>query len=73
MAKKDESKGGVFQRILDKVEIIGNKLPQPVTLFAILMGVVLLLSWIFSGVSVIRPGTGADTGVKRNTLLWKTC
>lgn len=69
MAKKDESKGGVFQRILDKVEIIGNKLPQPVTLFAILMGVVLLLSWIFSGVSVLRPGTGGDSGVEAEYII----
>ncbi len=69
MAKMDETKGGVFQRILDKVEIIGNKLPQPVTLFAILMGVVLLLSWIFSGVSVVRPGTGADTGVEAEYIV----
>ncbi len=69
MAKKDESQGGVFQRILDKVEIIGNKLPQPVTLFAILMGVVLLLSWIFSGVSVLRPGTGSDTGVEAEYIV----
>ena len=69
MAKKDESKGGVFQRILDKVEIIGNKLPQPVTLFAILMGVVLLLSWIFSGITVLRPGTGGDTGVEAEHIV----
>ena len=44
------------QRILDKVEVIGNKLPQPVTLFAILMVAVLLLSWIFGGVTVEHPG-----------------
>ncbi len=69
MAKKDDSRGGTFKRILDKVEIIGNKLPQPVTLFAILMAVVLLLSWIFSGISVIRPGTGADTGVEAEYIV----
>lgn len=57
--KKKEGKG---KSILDKIEIIGNKLPHPVTLFAILMGVVLLLSWIFGGLSVLRPGTGGDTG-----------
>jgi aminobenzoyl-glutamate transport protein len=55
-------KNGVFKRILDKVEVVGNKLPQPVTLFAILMVVVLLLSWMFGGVSVLKPGTGGDTG-----------
>ena len=39
-----ELKGWV-QRALDKVEVVGNKLPQPVTLFAILMGLVLVASW----------------------------
>ncbi len=55
-------KKGFFKRLLDKVEVVGNKLPQPVTLFAILMGVVLLLSWVFGGVTVLKPGTGGDTG-----------
>ncbi len=63
MAKQEAAQGGVFKRILDKVEIVGNKLPQPVTLFAILIVVVLLLSWIFSGITVLRPGTGGETGV----------
>ncbi|TVR43154.1 MAG: AbgT family transporter [Bacteroidia bacterium] len=69
MAKTEDPKGGIFKRILDKVEIIGNKLPQPVTLFAILIVVVLLLSWIFSGVSVVRPGTGGDTGVEAEFIV----
>jgi aminobenzoyl-glutamate transport protein len=56
---KIEQKKSFFQRVLDKIEIIGNKLPHPVTLFAILMGVVLLLSWIFSGVTVEHPGKAA--------------
>ncbi|ASB49898.1 AbgT family transporter [Alkalitalea saponilacus] len=67
----ETKKDGFFKRVLDKVEVIGNKLPQPVTLFAILMGIVLILSWIFGGgipwliegTSVLKPGTGADTGV----------
>ncbi len=62
MSENDNAKkSGVFQKILDKVEIVGNKLPQPVTLFAILMAVVLVLSWIFGGVSVLKPGTGVDS------------
>lgn len=48
--------------MLDKIEVVGNKLPQPVTLFAILMGVVLILSWIFGGTTVLKPGTGGETG-----------
>ncbi len=62
MAKKEnkkENKKSFFQRILDKIEVVGNKLAHPVTLFAILMGVVLLLSWIFGGTTVEHPGKAA--------------
>ncbi len=69
MSKQEASQGSVFKRILDKVEVIGNKLPQPVTLFAILIVVVLLLSWIFSGITVLRPGTGGDTGVEADFIV----
>lgn len=53
-------KRGLFQRILDSVERTGNKLPQPVTLFFILIVIVLVASWIVSlfGVSTVHPGTG---------------
>jgi aminobenzoyl-glutamate transport protein len=70
MSEKNKTKNqGFFQKMLDKVEVVGNKLPQPVTLFAILMGVVLLLSWIFGGVTVIRPGTGAETGIAEDYIV----
>lgn len=59
MAKENKSeKKGFFERVLDKIEVAGNKLPQPVTLFAILMIFTLLLSWIFGGVTVEHPGKG---------------
>ncbi len=67
--KNVAKKNGFFQRILDKIEVVGNKLPQPVTLFAILMGIVLLLSWIFGGVSVLKPGTGAETGTPEQLIV----
>jgi len=59
MAVKEKKKGDFFKRVLDKVEIVGNKLPQPVTLFAILMVITLLLSWVFGGVTVDHPGKDA--------------
>jgi aminobenzoyl-glutamate transport protein len=59
MTEHTHEKPGFFQRALDKVEVIGNKLPQPVTLFAILMVLVLLLSWIFGGITVDHPGKAA--------------
>jgi aminobenzoyl-glutamate transport protein len=70
MSESDkQNKVGVFQRILDKVEVVGNKLPQPVTLFAILMVVVLLLSWIFGGITVLKPGTGGETGTPEDFIV----
>jgi aminobenzoyl-glutamate transport protein len=49
-----------FQRFLTVVERIGNLLPNPSTLFAILAAVVVILSWVFAsmGVSAIHPATG---------------
>jgi aminobenzoyl-glutamate transport protein len=41
MTERKKNKGDFFKRMLDRVEVIGNKLPQPVTLFAILMGITL--------------------------------
>lgn len=62
MTKEKEKKSGFFKRVLDKIEVVGNKLPQPVTLFAMLMVIVLLLSWVFGGITVLKPGTGGETG-----------
>src|SRR5690625_1193035 len=41
-----------FQRFLTGVEVVGNKLPHPVTLFAILAVLVVLLSWLLSALDV---------------------
>jgi aminobenzoyl-glutamate transport protein len=47
-------------RFLDAVERVGNKLPDPVTLFALLALAAVLVSWLVSvaGVSAVHPGTG---------------
>lgn len=65
-----EKRKGVFQRFLDWVEVIGNKLPHPVTLFAILAGLVLLLSAALQplGISVEHPGEEGEM-VEINNLL----
>ncbi|NMP31858.1 AbgT family transporter [Thalassotalea sp. M1531] len=39
-----------FQRILNKIEIWGNKLPDPAALFILLLGIVMVLSWALSGI-----------------------
>lgn len=58
---KKEKKSFV-QRMLDRIEVVGNKLPQPVTLFLILIALVLVASWLVSaaGVSVVHPGSGEE-------------
>jgi aminobenzoyl-glutamate transport protein len=58
MAK--EASPGMLLRILNSVERAGNKLPQPVTLFVILIFIVLVASWLAAtlGISVVHPGTG---------------
>jgi aminobenzoyl-glutamate transport protein len=50
----------LFQRFLDTVEKAGNRLPDPVTLFLILIGTVYLGAWLASvlGATVTHPGTG---------------
>ncbi len=50
----------LFQRFLNLIERIGNVLPNPSTLFALLAGAVVLLSWWLSsiGVKVTHPATG---------------
>ncbi|TVL29632.1 AbgT family transporter [Shewanella xiamenensis] len=49
-----------FQRFLNTVETVGNKLPDPAVLFALFLGLVWLISWGLSGVSFdeIDPRTG---------------
>ena len=51
-------------RILDGIEWLGNKLPSPLLLFAILAFIVVIISGIFAGVSVTNPTTGEAVEVK---------
>jgi aminobenzoyl-glutamate transport protein len=55
----------LFQRFLNLIERVGNVLPNPSTLFAMLAALVVGLSWIFSrmGVAVTHPATGASVPV----------
>ena len=47
-------------RFFDGVERIGNKLPDPITLFALFAVLVIVVSWIAAraGVAAVHPGTG---------------
>lgn len=64
-------KRSMTDRFLSGVERVGNKLPHPITLFFILAGLTLVLSWVISlfGVSVIHPVSGE--GVEVTNLLSK--
>ncbi len=55
----------VFTKSLDYVEVIGNKLPHPATLFALLAVFVVLISWIASLLSVqaVHPVDGSIISV----------
>ncbi|SFB33141.1 aminobenzoyl-glutamate transport protein [Lentibacillus halodurans] len=66
----DKQKKGIFQRFLDGVEFIGNKLPHPITLFAILAGLVLVLSAALQplGISVEHPGEEGEMVEIKNLL-----
>ena len=59
---KSNKKIGLLNRVLNLVERVGNKLPDPVTIFFILCGVILILSAFISSqdVSAIHPSTGEE-------------
>lgn len=57
------------ERFLSLIERAGNTLPHPATLFAVLAGALILLSWLFSrfDLQVVHPATG-ETVVPVNLL-----
>ncbi len=71
-------KRGAFTRFLDSVEWLGNLLPHPVTLFAILAGLMILASGLFGGLLEVavedpRPegarGRAADGMIRAVSLM----
>lgn len=55
-----------LNRALNRIEIVGNKLPDPAVLFALLMIVVWIASWALSGVSFaeLDPRSGKAIAIK---------
>ncbi len=53
-------KKSFFGRVLDKIEVAGNRLPHPATLFAIMAGIVVIISAVtaFFNVQALHPSTG---------------
>ncbi len=58
-AKIRSGSGKILSRSLDFIEIVGNKLPHPATIFGGLAVLVVLLSWLLHalGVSAVNPAT----------------
>ena len=56
----EQTNSSLVQRLLNKVEIWGNKLPDPAVLFIILLAAVWALSWALSGIdfNVVDPRNG---------------
>ena len=55
-----------FARVLDRIEVVGNRLPHPATLFLMMAVIVALLSWWASavGLEATHPATGELIAVK---------
>src|SRR5699024_9808913 len=53
-------------RFLNRIESIGNKLPDPFILFVFLAAFVIILSWIISffDVTFLQPGEDEEVAVK---------
>lgn len=64
-----DTENGLLNRLLNKIEVIGNKLPDPAVMFAGLLVIVWVLSLIFAqfSYSEIDPRTGSEIVV--NNLL----
>ena len=64
--KEEKAKKGLLDRILDNIERVGNRLPDPITLFLGLAIVVVLISWLCSalGAKALNPATNEMVEVK---------
>ena len=56
----------LFTKFLDWVEKVGNKLPHPATLFALLAVLVIILSWIgaSTNLTAVHPADGSEIKAK---------
>lgn len=54
-----KTKVNVFDRFLNMIEVVGNKLPDPVMIFLVLCIAIMIISFFLAnaGVSVVHPGT----------------
>lgn len=62
--KEIKGKENFFDKIIRLIEVVGNKLPNPVILFFLVWLFVLILSQLLNGVSATDPSTGKTVMVK---------
>lgn len=60
MSNAAELRPSRLLRALNAIERVGNKLPDPVSLFIISIGIVMVLSALIEGMIAVNPATGAD-------------
>ncbi len=54
--KSTQEKKSVFQKCLDGIEVVGNKLPHPITLFALFCAAIMIISAVAAGVGLSAEG-----------------
>jgi aminobenzoyl-glutamate transport protein len=59
----------VLQRLLDGIEKVGNRLPDPAVLFAIGLALTWILSWLLSGASFQETDPRTDKPIQINNML----
>lgn len=72
MSKKQDkvkTKNSFFDRMLNRIEVVGNRLPDPIVLFAIMALAILVISALssFFNVSAISPVDGEEI-IAKNLL-----
>lgn len=67
MAKENVKKKGIFDSFLNSIEVVGNKLPHPVTIFLILVGIVVVVSEIVARTG--EPITYYDAKAKKDVTV----
>ncbi len=62
---ESKTKKGLLDRILDAIERVGNKLPDPITMFLGLAIIVALISWLCSALNVtaVNPADGSTVEI----------
>ncbi|MBO8175891.1 MAG: AbgT family transporter [Bacillus sp. (in: Bacteria)] len=64
-SKQEVVQHGIFHRMLDGIEKVGNKLPDPITLFIAFAFIVILLSHVgaLAGWKAVNPATNEEVAV----------